>query len=98
MKMEIRILEEFYQLEVDSFLLQGLQGSFACVDLAAISNDPSGEKYVTETLDINFSGRVNNANLSKKNGLHRYILPSSCSRIDKLKESDYGTVLSSLVE
>ena len=50
MKMEIRILEEFYQLEVDLFLLQGL---------------------------------------------HRYILPSSCSQIDKLKESDYGTVLSS---
>jgi nucleoside-diphosphate-sugar epimerase len=60
------------------------KGSFACIDLAAISNDPSGEKYVTETLDINFSGRVNNANLSKKNGLHRYILPSSCSNYGKI--------------
>ena len=49
------------------------------IDLAAISNDVSGERFEKETFDINYKARVNNAKLAKKNGLQRYIFPSSCS-------------------
>ncbi len=49
------------------------------VDLVAISNDPSGELYKEVTYEINHQARVKTANLAKKMGVKRYILPSSCS-------------------
>ncbi|MDC0901243.1 SDR family oxidoreductase [Candidatus Pelagibacter sp.] len=51
----------------------------AVIDLAAISNDPSGEFFKKETIDINFKARLNCAILAKKNKVKRYLLPSSCS-------------------
>lgn len=51
----------------------------AVIDLAAISNDPSGEFFKKETLDINFKARLNCAKLARKNKVQRYLLPSSCS-------------------
>ena len=45
----------------------------------ALSNDPSGEYFKKETYEINFRSRFNCASLAKKNGVKRYILPSSCS-------------------
>ena len=62
------------------------EGVYGCIDLAAISNDPSGEKYAKETQDINYIGRSKNAKLAKENGLERYILPSSCSNYGKIPE------------
>ena len=50
-------------------------------DLAALSNDPSGELDPSKTFDINYLGRVRVAKLSKEYGVKRYILASSCSRI-----------------
>jgi len=49
------------------------------IDLAALSNDPSGELDPAKTLDINYLGRVRVAKLSKGCGVERYILASSCS-------------------
>jgi nucleoside-diphosphate-sugar epimerase len=49
------------------------------IDLAAISNDPSGELHQEKTWEINHQGRARNARLAKKMGVDRYILPSSCS-------------------
>ena len=37
---------------------------FGIIDLAAISNDPSGEKYEKETFEINHLARFNNAKLA----------------------------------
>jgi nucleoside-diphosphate-sugar epimerase len=54
-------------------------GIDAVIDLAAISNDPSGELFQEETYQINFTARVNTATLARKAGVRRYILPSSCS-------------------
>jgi len=51
----------------------------AVMDLAALSNDPSGELDPAKTLDINHLGRVRVAKLSKEYGVKRYILASSCS-------------------
>jgi len=56
-----------------------LAGVVAVVDLAALSNDPSGELFQKETWEINCEARVHTATLAKQLGIHRYILPSSCS-------------------
>lgn len=51
-----------------------------CVmDLAALSNDPTGELDPSKTMEINYKGRVRIAKLAKKKGVERYILASSCS-------------------
>lgn len=51
----------------------------AVIDLAALSNDPTGELAPKLTDDINHLGRVRVAKLSKKSGVKRYILGSSAS-------------------
>ncbi len=56
-----------------------LAGTEAVVDLAALSNDPSGELFQKETWEINCEARVGTAKLAKEMGVRRYILPSSCS-------------------
>ena len=60
----------------DSGILSGFD---AVIDLAALSNDPSGELDPAKTLDINYLGRVRVAKLSKEYGVKRYVLASSCS-------------------
>jgi len=56
-----------------------LNGVDAVIDLAALSNDPSGELDQQMTLDINYKGRARVAALSKKQGVKLYVLASSCS-------------------
>lgn len=51
----------------------------AVIDLAAISNDPSGELFQEATRQINCDSRVRAARLAKQAGAKRYVLPSSCS-------------------
>lgn len=68
LKADIRDLEE------DAF-----EGSYAVIDLAALSNDPSGELDPEVTWSINHRARARNARLAKAAGVSCYILPSSCS-------------------
>jgi len=56
-----------------------LQGHDAVVDLAALSNDPSGELDPWKTIEINYLGRSRVARLAKEAGVPRYLLASSCS-------------------
>ncbi len=49
------------------------------IDLAALSNDPSGAINPRLTEEINHKGRVRIAKLAKESGVKRYILASSCS-------------------
>ena len=49
------------------------------MDLAALSNDPTGELDPSKTFDINYLGRTRVARVSKEYGVKRYILASSCS-------------------
>jgi len=51
----------------------------AIFDLAALSNDPSGELEPQKTLEINYRGRTRVAKLSKKHGVTKYVLASTCS-------------------
>ena len=56
-----------------------LAGVDAVVDLAALSNDPSGERFADQTWAINHAARVRCARLAAAAGAARYVLPSSCS-------------------
>ncbi len=56
-----------------------LKDKDAVFDLASLSNDPSGELDPQKTLEINYKGRVRVAKLSKKYGVAKYVLASSCS-------------------
>lgn len=56
-----------------------LEGFDAVVDLAAISNDPIGNKFEAITLDINYRAAVNLAKLSKDAGVKKFVYASSCS-------------------
>ncbi|WP_353684448.1 SDR family oxidoreductase [Thermodesulfovibrio sp. 3907-1M] len=51
----------------------------AVIDLAALSNDPTGELDPVKTWSINYLGRFRVAVISKLMGVKRYIFPSSCS-------------------
>lgn len=54
-------------------------GVDAVIDLAALSNDPSGELFQDATWQINHQARARAALLAKQAGVERYLLPSSCS-------------------
>ncbi len=56
-----------------------LSGIDVVMDLAALSNDPTGELNQELTMDINYRARVRTAKLAKKAGVGRYILASSVS-------------------
>ena len=67
------------------------KGVYGVIDLAALSNDVTGEKFVKETYDINFKSRLNIAKISKKNGVKKYILPSSASNYGKINKDLIAT-------
>jgi nucleoside-diphosphate-sugar epimerase len=54
-------------------------GSDYVIDLAALSNDPSGELFQASTWAINHAARARLARFAKEAGAKRYVLPSSCS-------------------
>ena len=56
-----------------------LKGINAVLDLASLSNDPSGELDPQKTMEINYKGRARVAKLAKKHNVQRYVLASTCS-------------------
>lgn len=61
------------------FKIDAFKGVDAVIDLASLSNDPSGELDPQKTLEINYAGRVRVAKLAKKHHIQRYVLASTCS-------------------
>jgi nucleoside-diphosphate-sugar epimerase len=61
---------------VDPAIFKGVDG--VC-DMAALSNDPSGDLDPALTKSINHEGRARISRLAKENGVRRYVLASSCS-------------------
>ena len=68
------VVEDSRKLTAEHF-----EGADAVIDLAAISNDPSGELFQEATFRINRDSRVRAAQLAREAGVRRYVLPSSCS-------------------
>ena len=56
-----------------------LIGYDGLIYLAAISNDPMGQAFKIQTMDINFKSAVAVAKLSKKVGVKSFLFASSCS-------------------
>jgi len=56
-----------------------LEGVDAVLDLAAISNDPMGNKFEDVTLDVNYKAAVELAKKAKKAGVKSFTYASSCS-------------------
>lgn len=75
---EVRVDEQHFgdMRNIPDSLLRGVD---AVVHLAAISNDPMGNKYEQITEDINFKASVNIAKRALKNGAQRFVFASSCS-------------------
>lgn len=61
---------------VDKTVLEGVD---AIVNLAAISNDPMGNRYEEATLAINYKAAVELAAAAKQAGIRSYVFASSCS-------------------
>jgi nucleoside-diphosphate-sugar epimerase len=90
---QVRILDRFFfgdtipdndyieKIKVDSrwLSIDLLEGVYAVLDLAAISNDPAGELDPIKTLDINYRARRRLQELASEAKVKRYILASSCS-------------------
>jgi nucleoside-diphosphate-sugar epimerase len=56
-----------------------LEGVYGVCDLAALSNDPTGDLDPNLTVGINQLGRIRVAEKAKEAGVSRYVLASSCS-------------------
>lgn len=70
---------EVVQEDLRHLTPEHLEGCTGVIDLAALSNDPSGELFQDATWAINHQGRARCAELAKQAGVGRYVLPSSCS-------------------
>jgi len=72
-------LVELVRKDIRDIEERDLEGLDAVCDLAALSNDPSGEIDPGLTEAINYKGRVRVAHKAKAAGVPRYLLSSSCS-------------------
>lgn len=61
------------------FAEEVLDGVEAIVHLAAISNDPIGNRFEEVTLDSNYRSSINLAKKGKEAGVKSFVFPSSCS-------------------
>lgn len=75
---EVYLNEQYYG-DVRNFPEKLLEGVDTVVCLAAISNDPIGNKYEAATLEINYKAAVDIAKKAKKQGVKNYVFASSCS-------------------
>lgn len=75
---EVKINRQVFG-DIRNFPESLLEGVDAIVDLAAISNDPMGNKYEEITLEVNYHSAVKLAKMAKKAGVKSFVYASSCS-------------------
>lgn len=68
-----------YFVDVRNVPAQLLEGVDAIVHLAAISNDPMGNRFEEATLDINYRASAELARKAKSAGVGAFVFASSCS-------------------
>ena len=74
-----QFLDHQFNQDVRSFDPKILKNVYAVIYLAAISNDPMGNKYETLTRDINYLSCIKIAKQAKEFGVKKFIFASSCS-------------------
>ncbi|PKV76168.1 NAD-dependent epimerase/dehydratase family protein [Pontibacter ramchanderi] len=75
---EAKLDQQLYG-DVRTMPAEVLEGVDAVVHLAAISNDPMGNKFEEITLDVNFRSSIRIAEMAKAAGVKNYVFASSCS-------------------
>ena len=75
---EIYLNQQIYG-DVRDFPEELLEGVDTIVQLAAISNDPIGNKFEEVTLDVNYKAVIDVAEKAKKKGVKSIVFASSCS-------------------
>ena len=73
------LLDKQYYGDVRKFDQQVLKSVDAVIYLAAISNDPMGNVFEKQTIDINAEAAINIAVMAKQNGVKHFVFASSCS-------------------
>jgi len=68
-----------YYGDVRNFDEQILNGVDTVISLAAISNDPIGNKFEQVTMDINYKATIEIAKMAKRKKVRKFIFASSCS-------------------
>ena len=74
-----QVLDAQHFGDVRDFPAELLAGVDAVVNLAAISNDPMGNKFEAVTEDINFKAGIRLAEMAAQNGVKSFVFASSCS-------------------
>lgn len=70
---------QLVKADIRSVGSQVFEGVTGVCDLAALSNDPSGDLDPVVTYSINHLGRMRVAMMARERGVRRYVLASSCS-------------------
>ena len=74
-----RVLNAQYYGDVRNFEENLLKGFDAVIHLAAISNDPIGNKFEQVTLDVNYKSSIDIAQKAINQGVKHFVFASSCS-------------------
>ncbi|MEM6768090.1 MAG: SDR family oxidoreductase [Bacteroidota bacterium] len=80
-------LTQQYYGDVRAFPSELLEGVDTVISLAAISNDPIGNRFENVTLDINYHANIELAKKAKEKGVRRFIFASSCSVYGSAEEA-----------
>lgn len=82
-----RLVNLQYFADIRQFPDDLLNGVNAVVHLAAISNDPIGNRFEDVTLDINYRASIELAKKAKKAGVRSFVFASSCSMYGAAEDS-----------
>ena len=82
-----RLLDVQVFADIRQFPLAVLEGVNAIVHLAAISNDPIGNRFEDVTLDINHRASIALAKKAKEAGVRAFVFASSCSMYGSADDS-----------
>ena len=74
-----QVLDRQHFGDIREFPAALLDGVDALVNLAAISNDPMGNKFEAVTEDINFKAGIRLAEMAAQRGVKNFVFASSCS-------------------
>ncbi len=75
---EIKLNQQIFG-DVRNFNPDILNGIDSIVYLAAISNDPMGNRFEEVTMDVNYKAAINMAMVGKAKGVRSFVFASSCS-------------------
>jgi nucleoside-diphosphate-sugar epimerase len=73
------LLSKLIFKDIRHISIEDLHGVDVVIHLAAISNDPMGSKFISQTYDINFQATCTLADIAKKSGVKKFIFASSAS-------------------